>query len=147
MARPRRFPLRRPPPPPPEPPVYEEVVEEYEAGPAPGPPGVPPWFRGVWFWLALLASLVVVGVVILLASELESDSPGTRTATVAVVPDVLGLSRDEAGVRLGDAGYGVAVAFEPDPAPEGEVIRQEPDAGSALEAGERVLLIVSAGPE
>ena len=123
--------------------MYEETVEQYEVGPPPGPP---PWFRGVWFWFALLGALVVVGLVVLLARELDEDGPGTRTATIATVPDVLGLSRDEAGARIGDAGYGVTITFEPDAAPEGEVIRQEPGAGAALEVGERVLLVVSAGP-
>jgi hypothetical protein len=148
MARERRFfRLRRPPPPPPEPPISEEFVEEYEVPPPPGPPApVPPWFRGLWFWLALLAAAVLIGLVILLATELDDDQPGTRTATIATVPDVEGLSRDEAGAALADAGYGVSIAFEPDPAPKGEVLRQEPEAGAALEVGERVLLIVSAGP-
>ena len=126
-------------------------MEEYEVGPPVdpllGPPApVPPWFRGVWFWLALLAALVVIGLVILLASELDNDDPGTRTATVGVVPDVVGQNRNDAGDALADAGYGVTIAFEPDPAPEGEVIRQQPEAGATLESGERVLLIISSGP-
>lgn len=148
MARPRRFRLRRPPPPPPEPPVTERIVEEYEVGPEPVPAGpVPLWLRGLWFWLALLGAVVLIGLLILLVAELDDDGPATRTATITTVPDVVGLDRDQAGTLLADAGYGVTIAFEPNVAPEGRVLRQEPEAGAALEVGERVLLIVSAGDE
>jgi hypothetical protein len=145
MAGARRFRLRRPPPPPPEPPVSEAIVEEHEVG-SPGPG--PPWLRGLWFWLAILGAVVLVGLLILVLAELDDDeSGGTRTATVATVPDLVGLDRDEAGAALADLGYGVTIAFEPNVAPEGQVLRQEPEAGAALEVGERVLLIVSAGEE
>jgi hypothetical protein len=147
MAPPRRFRLRRPPPPPPEPPLTETTVEEY-VEPAPVPAGpVPLWLRGVWFWLALLGAVVLVGLLILVLAEVDDDGAGTRTATVTTVPDVVGLDRNEAGTLLADAGYGVTIAFEPNVAPEGRVLRQEPEAGAALEVGERVLLIVSAGDE
>ncbi len=130
--------------------MYEEIVEEYEVGPPPVvPPGAgPPWLRGLWFWLALLGAVVLVGLLILIVAELDDDEPGgTRTATIATVPDVVGLHRDEAGTVLADAGYAVTIGFEPNVAPEGQVLRQEPDPGAALEVGERVLLIVSAGDE
>ncbi len=149
MARARRFRLRRAPPPPPEAPVSEEIDEEYEVGPPPVPqePG-PPWLRGLWLWLAILGVVVIAALLVLVLVQLADDDPGgTRPATIATVPDVLGLDRDEAGTLLADAGYGVTITFEPNVAPEGQVLRQQPDPGAALEVGERVLLDVSAGDE
>jgi hypothetical protein len=130
--------------------VPETLVEEHEVGPSPRVPPEPgpPWLRGLWLWLAILGVVVLAGLLVLVLAELDDDEPGgTRTATVATVPDVVGLDRDEAGAVLADLGYGVTVAFEPNVAPEGQVLRQEPEAGAALGVGERVLLIVSAGEE
>jgi eukaryotic-like serine/threonine-protein kinase len=73
-------------------------------------------------------------------------SDGRRQVTV---PDLTGLNRDDAenvlreeGLRLGD------VTREPnDEFEENQVIRQSPSAGADVDAGSRVDLVVSGGPE
>jgi beta-lactam-binding protein with PASTA domain len=63
------------------------------------------------------------------------------------VPDVRTLSAERAFTDLQQSGFKV-VRFDaiPDPTATGQVVRQEPVAGSALHAHDRVLLTVSAGP-
>ncbi|HEX2240075.1 MAG TPA: Stk1 family PASTA domain-containing Ser/Thr kinase [Actinomycetota bacterium] len=64
------------------------------------------------------------------------------------VPDVVGLSLEEARTELREAGLKVDVEMVFDPeVPEDEVIRQFPSAGQIVDAGSRVQLEVSSGPE
>ncbi len=80
------------------------------------------------------AGLVVVLVV--------SDGPG-----LLVVPDVTGLSSDEAQAALAEVGLSVIESTEvSDSVPAGQVVRTEPGAGETAEAGLVVVLVVSDGP-
>jgi beta-lactam-binding protein with PASTA domain len=65
-----------------------------------------------------------------------------------VVPRVLGLSSQDAGQQIRNAGFDVREGGgEPHPtAPAGTVIWQDPPAGVNAPAGLRVTLVVSAGP-
>lgn len=66
--------------------------------------------------------------------------------TGTVVPDVSGQSEGDAQQALEDAGYVVEVTYEAsDSVPAGETIRTEPAAGSELDAGQTVTIIVSSG--
>jgi serine/threonine-protein kinase len=64
------------------------------------------------------------------------------------VPSVVGRNQEDATAILEDAGYRVAVNSTPDDeVPEGQVISQEPIAGTELPEGETVTILVSEGPE
>jgi beta-lactam-binding protein with PASTA domain len=63
------------------------------------------------------------------------------------VPDVAGLSRDSAEAQISDLGLVPAVQEEESEEPEGEVIAQDPEAGTELERGSTVTLTVSSGIE
>ena len=64
------------------------------------------------------------------------------------VPDVTGLSRDSAENSLQAEGLKVVVEEEASAdAPTGEVISQDPAAGTEVDAGSRVTITVSTGPE
>ena len=66
----------------------------------------------------------------------------------ATVPDVVGEAQADAQAILEDAGYEVSVVTEPsDEVEEGLVIAQDPDAGTELEQGSTVTILVSEGPE
>jgi serine/threonine-protein kinase len=69
-------------------------------------------------------------------------------AASATVPDVVGMSEEEATSVLEDAGYSVSVSSEPsDTVEEGIVIAQDPDGGAEYESGQTVTILVSEGPE
>ncbi|MFN2526339.1 MAG: Stk1 family PASTA domain-containing Ser/Thr kinase [Actinomycetota bacterium] len=64
------------------------------------------------------------------------------------VPDVVGLTLEEARAELRDVGLKAEVEQVSHPeAPEGEVVRQFPGPGQVIDAGSRVVLEVSSGPE
>jgi serine/threonine-protein kinase len=90
----------------------------------------------------------------------QSPNPGSllekgKTVTITVgkapkqvtVPDVVGMTEDEARTAITDAGLKIGnVAPQPDPAPAGEVIAQDPSANSTENKGSAVDLVVSTGP-
>lgn len=63
-----------------------------------------------------------------------------------LIPDVLGFSADRAESMLTQAGFQVTRSMLQSPAPEGRVIRTNPEPGQALELPASVELIVSEGP-
>jgi serine/threonine-protein kinase len=63
------------------------------------------------------------------------------------VPDVIGLSRDSAQDSLRGEGLKVVVREESSDEPEDEVIAQDPTAGTEVDAGSRITITVSSGPE
>jgi membrane peptidoglycan carboxypeptidase len=83
--------------------------------------------------------------------------PGaTITIVVAVepapqgmeVPNVIGMQLQEARSTLQAAGFKVDVQHRPDPAPPGQVIGQDPEAGSQAPPGSVVTIVVSGpGPQ
>jgi beta-lactam-binding protein with PASTA domain/predicted Ser/Thr protein kinase len=89
----------------------------------------------------------------------STPSPGLRaksgsTVTIVVstgpkivtVPDVLNQDEDSARAELEDAGLVPDVEFEESDVEEGLVIEEDPGAGSEVEEGERVTIVVSEGP-
>lgn len=63
-----------------------------------------------------------------------------------LVPDVLGFGVERAESMLTQAGFGVTRSAQESPAPEGRVIRTDPEPGQPLILPASVMLIVSAGP-
>ena len=61
------------------------------------------------------------------------------------VPDVVGLTSNEAGVELGRAGFEVDFTDEAGSAPADEVLRTDPPARTELAQGETVTVFVSTG--
>jgi serine/threonine-protein kinase len=71
-----------------------------------------------------------------------SNGPSTTE-----VPDVLGLSEQDARKRMKRAGFRAVISREASTkVPEGSIIRSDPGPGVAVERGSRVTLIVSTGP-
>jgi beta-lactam-binding protein with PASTA domain len=66
---------------------------------------------------------------------------------LVATPGVVGLSRDSAEAQISDAGLRPAVQEEESEEPEGEVIAQDPTAGTELERGSTVTITVSTGVE
>jgi len=63
------------------------------------------------------------------------------------VPDVVGLSQDEAQAVLARAGFRTSARQIPSAQPKGTVVRQGPRAGTKLRQGGTVYLAVSGGPK
>src|ERR671914_2864745 len=66
---------------------------------------------------------------------------------LVAVPSVIGLSRDSAEAQISDAGLVPAVQELESEEPEGEVISQDPGAGTELRLGSTVTITVSTGIE
>jgi eukaryotic-like serine/threonine-protein kinase len=64
---------------------------------------------------------------------------------LVAVPTVIGLSRDSAEAQISEAGLVPAVQEAESEEPEGEVISQDPSAGSELRVGSTVTITVSTG--
>ena len=65
-----------------------------------------------------------------------------------VVPEVIGMTEEEAIEVIQDAGLRVSISREPsNDYEEGIVAAQDPDAGAEVEEGETVAILVSQGPE
>jgi len=116
-----------------EPDEGEPVPEEYF--------GVPPRRRSLWPWIAVAVLLVA------LTLTAVGISTWGRVGELGVVPNVVGLSLEEATQRLGDAGFklqnegpqasaGVA---------EGLVASQKPEDGSNFPKGSSVRVWISSG--
>ena len=84
-----------------------------------------------------------------LLNEGESVNIVVSTGVVtATVPDVVGLPEADAVAAIEDEGLAAEVVTEPsDEADEGIVIAQDPGAGTELEEGDTVQILVSEGPE
>jgi beta-lactam-binding protein with PASTA domain len=70
---------------------------------------------------------------------------GTKPATVTV-PDVTGQPQQAAQRRLNSSGLKAGVVYVPSDEPEGTVVSQSPEAGTAQKRGRRIQLNVSLGP-
>jgi beta-lactam-binding protein with PASTA domain len=96
--------------------------------------------------LALLLGGVLVAVLAFDGGDENDAAPGTSTRVVATVPSVVGLTRGRARAVLARAG--LESAFERRRSarrPAGRVVVQKPKAGSRVERGVAILLIVSSG--
>jgi eukaryotic-like serine/threonine-protein kinase len=91
----------------------------------------------------------VVGAQPEAGDEVECESVVTllvsKGANLVPVPDVVGLTEDEAETQLEDAGFIVNVEPENSDLPAGEVFEQDPAAGSELRKGAEVAITVSNG--
>ena len=101
-------------------------------------------------WVAAALAVVVLAISGAFAYDFfanDDDGGGTSSSAVAV-PDVVGWQRTDAEQTLEKAGLRVDVNEEPSPdVPRGQVIRTNPGAGSRLQPGTAVELIVSSGRE
>jgi len=81
-------------------------------------------------------------------AEAEQPSEPTESRPVAGVPDVVGLMASDAADTLARAGYGsdVTKLYSSDK-PRGVVFEQVPAAGSVVDAGTVVRVLVSGGPQ
>ena len=113
----------------------EEVVER-----RPVVREVPPRRPVLWPYLLALLVLVLGGLAALYFLAREDD-PETRP-----VPSVVRLQLDDAVDRLTADGFRPDSVQRPNAAPSGTVFAQDPSAGTELEEGSRVQVLVSRGP-
>jgi serine/threonine-protein kinase len=112
--------------------VYREVEEE--------PTSQMP------FILTAFGLLIALGVLIFVLFQLAGG--GDDEPTLVEVPNVTGISQDEALRRLQDEGFVVRSSFEPSETVEaGNVIRTVPTFGTMVEEGSTIDLFVSSGPQ
>jgi beta-lactam-binding protein with PASTA domain/predicted Ser/Thr protein kinase len=71
----------------------------------------------------------------------------SRGPKLVKVPVLVGAQRETAVQRLRSNGLEASVSEEESPEPKGRVIRQSPDAGSRVEPGSTVTIVVSKGEE
>jgi eukaryotic-like serine/threonine-protein kinase len=96
------------------------------------------WWDPYWPWLLLLLVLVLAGLGALWYFSQEDDK--------GVVPDVVGQTEAQAVEEVEDAGLDSIVRRRASPRPSSEVFATEPGAGTQLDEGEDVILLVSTGP-
>ncbi|HYP23044.1 MAG TPA: Stk1 family PASTA domain-containing Ser/Thr kinase [Actinomycetota bacterium] len=116
-----------------------QVLRTTETEYAPPPPEPR---RGVWYVLAALLILALFGLgAWLLANNFLGGGDEVD------VPNVVGLTEEDAVDRLERRGFEVDVEERPSDKPEGDVFRQDPDRGEQAEEGSTVTIFVSTGPE
>jgi beta-lactam-binding protein with PASTA domain/predicted Ser/Thr protein kinase len=71
----------------------------------------------------------------------------SRGPKLAKVPVLVGVQREVAVQRLSSRGLSPSVSEEESPSPKGQVIRQSPSAGTEVEPGSSVTIVVSSGEE
>ncbi|HVD38092.1 MAG TPA: PASTA domain-containing protein, partial [Solirubrobacterales bacterium] len=94
---------------------------------------------------------------LVIRSEPGGGNTATKGSTVTLfvsrgpklvkVPVLVGAQRETAVQRLRSHGLEASVSEEESPEPKGRVIRQSPDAGSRVEPGSTVAIVVSKGEE
>ena len=104
-------------------------------------PAVPPRRPLLWPWL--LALLLLVGAAVALAYVLSRDD---EEASENRVPAVVGLRAAEAVERLRASSYPADARRRVDPSRRGRVVEQAPEAGTELEPGRTVVIVVARGP-
>jgi beta-lactam-binding protein with PASTA domain len=101
----------------------------------------PPRRPLLWPWLLLLLLLVATGIALAYFLTRDDDSSSANR-----VPAVVGLRGADAVERLRADGYPADVRRAVNPAQVGKVIRQIPNAGTGLEPGKTVVIIVARRP-
>jgi len=94
---------------------------------------------------------------LVIRSEPGGGNTATKGSTVTLfvsrgpklvkVPVLVGAQRETAVQRLRSHGLEASISEEESPEPKGRVIRQSPDAGSRVEPGSTVAIVVSKGEE
>ncbi|MDO4684985.1 MAG: Stk1 family PASTA domain-containing Ser/Thr kinase [Corynebacterium sp.] len=101
-------------------------------------------------WLTWLISIVVI-IFIAVAGVFAYDyigNSGISASKKVSIPRVTGISEEMAVSKLEDAGFVVTVETKTDPeVARGSVISTEPDAGTQVEEGSNVKVLVSSGKE
>src|SRR5918994_2240966 len=127
-------------------PEGEVVVERTETVPPRRRPPV------IWPWLLALLLLVLGGLGALYYFTQDDDddepdatatAPATTAAELVRVPDVVGTTSSEATATLRDAGLEANVVPVPSDQPSGQVLAQDPAAGTEAAEGSRVRLNVA----
>ncbi len=124
-------------------------------------PGLMPFI--IVFLLALAALLVAAGLFVMLrgipavpAATTDSvpapgptPEPTARPPALVTVPSVVGMTPEDARVRLESRDLKLQVAGQAysNTMPEGRIIRQDPEAGASVAVGSTVSVTVSLGPE
>ncbi|MER3398637.1 MAG: serine/threonine-protein kinase [Chloroflexota bacterium] len=113
------------------------------------------------FLLALAALLVAAGLFVMLkgvpavpaattdSAPAPTPEPTTRPPALVTVPSVVGMTPEDARVRLEgrDLKLQLAGQAHSNTVPEGRIIRQQPEAGTSVAPGTTVAVTVSLGPE
>lgn len=103
----------------------------------------PPRRPLIWPWLVLLLALVATGIA---AAYLLTRDDG-KSATKTEVPNVVGLSTTTATERLAQRGYRPIVRGRVSSGARlGTVLSQDPPAGTKLDSGGQVTIVVARGP-
>jgi beta-lactam-binding protein with PASTA domain/tRNA A-37 threonylcarbamoyl transferase component Bud32 len=118
---------------------YAAVAAAAGAPPAEPPEEEPSPRRGFF----TPARLVLLGVLLLAIAGVIAYAL-TRPEKV-LVPTVIGKTQAQGEAILGNAGFEVAVTPTPNDAPRGEVLEQDPTAGSRVDKGSTVTITVSTG--
>ncbi|HEU5063169.1 MAG TPA: PASTA domain-containing protein [Solirubrobacterales bacterium] len=94
---------------------------------------------------------------LVVSSEPRGGTTATKGSTVTLfvsrgpkltkVPVLVGSQRETAVQRLRGNGLEVSISEEESPEPKGRVIQQSPDAGTRVEPGSTVAIVVSSGEE
>jgi serine/threonine-protein kinase len=119
--------------------VRDQPLDVQVTGAPPAGTGAPPASHALrWIAAAVVVVALAVGGVLLYRSTSE---------TTNTVPGLVGLSAGEAENQVAEFGWDVSVVEEvSDDVARGNVIRTEPEGGSALSSGDPFQLVVSSGP-
>ena len=100
--------------------------------------------RNPWMWVAVAALILLIGGGAALAARLLSSDPGAKVT----VPTVVGLTIDQANSSLTRAGLKLGQeSTRVSDLPPNTIIQQDPIAGSQLQQGQAVSVVISAGKE
>ena len=91
--------------------------------------------------------IIVAVVAVIAIAAIAAFALGGGSGSGTAVPNVVGKSLDEATQQLNDAGFEVGTVSNrsDDSVDEGDVISQDPTAGTKREKGSRINLVVSSG--
>jgi eukaryotic-like serine/threonine-protein kinase len=102
---------------------------------------VPPRRPLLWPWLLVLLLLVGTGIGLAYVLTRDDDEQSSENK----VPAVVGLRAQDAVERLRASGYPADPRRRVDPTRRGRVVDQEPEAGTGLDPGNTVVIIVARG--
>ena len=106
-------------------------------------PNLPPRWPLLWPWLVLLLAFVVTG----LAAAYLLTRDDAKSVTKTEVPNVVGLTAATAAEKLTQRGYAVGVEAKVSPGARLDtVLSQSPSAGTQLDPGGQVTIVVARGP-